>query len=170
MMFDGGKVSASNAWTISINECSILRPGSVVNLADETIEQIRRLLILKINLFFAESPDDIHKFHSKYSSIATDINANTILPSFFSDNEHNLRETIQDLNNWLDRILSFDRKLYKSFCTALAAYERALQVLSSDPTLSYCLLVFVLEALANSDSDLRLENLEGSISKSNTNS
>jgi hypothetical protein len=153
MMFDGGRVSASNAWTISINECSILRPGSVVNLADETIEQIRRLLILKINLFFAESPDEIDKFHSKYSSITTDINANTILPSFFSDNEQNLRETIQDLNNWVDRILSFDRKLYKSFCTALAAYEKALQVLSSDPTLSYSLLVFVLEALANSDSD-----------------
>jgi hypothetical protein len=151
MIFDSGRVSASNAWTISINECSILRPGTVVNLADETTEQIRRLLILKTNLFFAESPDEIDKFHNKYSSITSEISANTILPSFFSDDEQNLRETIQDLNSWVDRILSFDRKLYKSFCTALAAYEKALQVLSSDPTLSYSLVIFVLEALANSD-------------------
>jgi hypothetical protein len=149
MMFDGGRVSASNAWTISINECSIPRFGAVVNLADETTEQIRRLLILKTNLFFAKSPDEIDKFHSKYSSVINEASKNTILPSFFSNNEQNLRETIQDLNNWVDRILSFDRELYKSFCTALAAYEKALQVLSSDPTLSYSLLVFVLEALAN---------------------
>jgi hypothetical protein len=153
MMFDGGRVSASNAWTISINECSILRPGSVVNLADEITEQIRRLLILKTNLLFTQSPDEIDNFYNKYSFVINEISANTILPSFFSDDEHNLRETIQDLNSWVDRILSFDRKLYKSFCTALAAYEKALQVLSSDPSLSYSLLVFVLEALANSDSD-----------------
>ncbi len=152
MMFDGGRVSASNAWTISINECSILRPGSVVNLADEITEQIRRLLILKTNLLFTQSPDEIDDFYNKHSFVTSEISANTILPSFFSDDEHNLRETIQDLNSWVDRILSFDRKLYKSFCTALAAYEKALQVLSSDPSLSYSLLVFVLEALANSDS------------------
>jgi hypothetical protein len=151
MMFDGGKVSGINAWTVSINECSILRPGSVINLADEATEQIRRLLILKANLLFAESPNEIDRFHKKYPSTTNNIDTNSILPSFFSGNEENLRNTVRDLDEWIIKILSFNRKLYKSFCIALTAYERALQVLSSDPTLSYSLLIFVLESLANSD-------------------
>jgi hypothetical protein len=141
MMFDGGKISGINAWTVSINECSISRPGTVTNLADETINQIRHILILKTNLLFAESPNEIGRFHDR----------DNILSEFFNKNEQNLHETVEDLNRWIVKVLSLKRKVYKSFCTALAAYEKALQVSSSDPTLSYSLLLFILEALANSD-------------------
>jgi hypothetical protein len=115
MMFDGGKVSGINAWTVSINECSILRPGSVINLADEATEQIRRLLILKANLLFAESPNEIDEFHKKYPSTTSEIDTNSILPSFFSGNEENLRNTIRDLDEWIIKVLSFDRNYTNHF-------------------------------------------------------
>jgi hypothetical protein len=62
-----------------------------------------------------------------------------------------LHEEMEALDPWFQKVLSIDRSVYKTLCKALAAYERALHVLSSDPSLSYSLLVFVIEALANSD-------------------
>jgi hypothetical protein len=62
-----------------------------------------------------------------------------------------LHKEMEALDPWFQKVLSIDRSIYKTLCKALAAYERALHVLSSDPSLSYSLLVFVIEALANSD-------------------
>lgn len=153
MLFDGGAISTTYSWTVSINNCSTTRVGSVVTSADEITEQIRRLLILKMNFFFGKSPNEVEQYCNIQHSIGSEIPARDILPDFFIDKPIDLSERIRELDPWIEKVLSLDRQTYKSLCKALAAYEKALQVLASDPTLSYSLLIFVLEALANSDDD-----------------
>jgi hypothetical protein len=152
MLFDGGAISTTYSWTVSINNCSTTRVGSVVTSADEITEQIRRLLILKMNFFFGKSPNEVEQYCNLQHSIGSEISAIDILPDFFIDKPVDLSERIRDLDPWIEKVLSLDRQTYKSLCKALAAYEKALHILSSDPTLSYSLLIFVLESLSNSES------------------
>jgi hypothetical protein len=152
MMFDGGIVSTAHAWTLSINNCSILREGGARSDTGEVAEQIRRLLILQMNFFFGKSPNEVEQHYNAQYYIGSEVVAKNILPDFFSEKPSDLSEKIRYFSLWVPKVLSLDREIYKAFSTALAAYEKAIQVLSSDPTLSYSLLVFVIESLANSDS------------------
>jgi hypothetical protein len=152
MMFDGGIVSTAHAWTLAINNCSILREGGARSDTGEVAEQIRRLLILQMNFFFGKSPNEVEQHCNTQYYIGSEVVAKNILPDFFSEQQPDLSEKIRNFSLWVPKVLSLDREIYKAFSIALAAYEKALQVLSSDPTLSYSLLVFVIESLANSDS------------------
>jgi hypothetical protein len=86
-------------------------------------------------------------------SVGSNLIPRKILPDVFTDASRSLHEELESLGSWLQKVLSLPRQKYQIVCQALAAYERALHVLSSDPALSYSLLVFVIEALANSHSD-----------------
>jgi hypothetical protein len=147
----GGTISTTCSWVLVINNCSFIALGSVVTPVDEISEQIRRLLILKLNFFFGKSPDEVEKYCNSQHSVGSELVPKQILPDVFSDTSRMLHNEMEDLDPWFQKVLSIDRSIYKTLCKALAAYERALHVLSSDPSLSYSLLVFVIEALANSD-------------------
>lgn len=147
----GGIISTNYSWTLIINNRSFKVPGGCVTPVDEISEQIRRLLIIKLNFFFGKSPDEVEKYCNAQHSVGSELVAKQILPDVFSDTSRLLYEEIADLDPWFHKVLSIERSVYKILCKALAAYERALHVLSSDPSLSYSLLVFVIEALANSD-------------------
>ncbi|MGM3306158.1 hypothetical protein ACSQ6I_09275 [Anabaena sp. WFMT] len=148
-MVGGGLVSNAYAWTLAINNCSIfVGAGSVVTPVDEVCEQIRLLMILRMNLFFGQSPEEVEQHCNTQRSTGK-----KILPDVFTDTRRPLHEEIKVLNPWFQKVLSLPRQKYLTICQALTAYERALHVFSSDPTLAYSLLVFVIEALANSHSD-----------------
>ena len=147
----GGTISSTYGWALIINNCSFRAAGACITPVEEISEQIRRLLILKLNFFFGKSPDEVEKYCNAQRSVGSELVPKQILPDVFSDTSRILHEEIEALNPWFQKVLSIDRSIYKKLCKALAAYERALHVLSSDPSLSYSLLVFVIEALANSD-------------------
>lgn len=147
----GGTVSSTYSWTLVINNRSFRAAGACITPVDEIGEQIRRLLILKLNFFFGKSPDEVEKYCNAQYSVGSELVPKQILPDVFSDTSRILHKEMEALNPWFQKVLSIDRSIYKKLCKALAAYERALHVLSSDPSLSYSLLVFVIEALANSD-------------------
>lgn len=153
-MVGGGLVSNAYAWTLVINNHSIfVGAGSVITPVDEVSEQIRRLMILRMNLFFGKLPEEVEKHCNTLRSVGSNLVPRKILPDVFSDTSRLLHEEVEVLGSWFQKVLSLPRQKYHTVCQALAAYERALHVLSSDPALSYSLLVFVLEALANSHSD-----------------
>jgi hypothetical protein len=145
LIVGGGIISNTYAWTLAINNYSIfVGAGSSPTPVDAICKQIRLLLILRMNLFFAQSPEEVDQHCNKKHSAGK-----RILPDMFRDTSNLRYEEIEALNSWLQKTLSIPRKQYLTICQALTAYERALHVLSSDPTLSYSLLVFALEALAN---------------------
>ncbi|ELS34278.1 MULTISPECIES: hypothetical protein [Pseudanabaena] len=145
LIVGGGIISNTYAWTLAINNYSIfVGAGSSPTPVDAICKQIRLLLILRMNLFFAQSPEEVDQHCNKKHSAGK-----RILPDMFRDTSNLRHEEIEALNSWLQKTLSIPRKQYLAICQALTAYERALHVLSSDPTLSYSLLVFALEALAN---------------------
>jgi hypothetical protein len=153
MMVDGGLVSNSYACTLIINNRSIFTgPGSFCTSADHISEQIRRFLLLRMNLFFGQSPEEVERYYNTLPSIANNLIPQKILPDIFSETRTFTHEEMLSLNSWFQKVLSLPRQKYKIVCQGLAAYERALQVLSSDAALSYSLLVFVIEALANNHS------------------
>jgi hypothetical protein len=149
-MVGGGLVSNAYTWTLVINNCSIfLGAGSVITSVDKITEQIRLFMILRMNLFFGKSPEEVENHCNTLRSVES----RKILPEVFSDTSRPLHEEIEGIAPWFQKVLSLPRQKYLTVCQVLTAYERALHVLSSDPALSYCLLVFVVEALANSHSD-----------------
>lgn len=153
-MVGGGLVSNVYAWTLVINNRSIIvGAGSAYTPVDEVSEQIRRFLILRMNLFFSNSPEEVERHCNTRHSVGSNLVPKKILPDVFSDISRSLHEEIKVLDSWFQKVLSLPRQKYNTVCQALAAYERALHVLSSDPALSYSLLVFAIEALANSHSD-----------------
>jgi len=146
---DGGSISSAYAWTLVINNRSILMgAGSQSTSVDTVCEQFRLLLILKMNLFFGQSPEEVEQHCNTKRSTGK-----RILPDVFGNTRRLRDEEIGSLDSWFHKVLSLSRKQYLTVCQSLTAYERALHVLSSDPTLSYSLLVFVIESLANSHSD-----------------
>ena len=150
----GGLVSNAYTWTLVINNRSIiLGAGSVITSVDEITEQIRRFMILRMNLFFGKSPEEVENHCNILRSVGSNLIPKKILPEVFSDTPRPLHQEIEEIDSWFQRVLSLPRQKYLAVCQALTAYERALHVLSSDPALSYSLLVFVVEALANSHSD-----------------
>lgn len=150
----GGIVSNTYTWTLVINNRSIfLGAGSVMTSVDEITEQIRRLMILRMNLFLGKSPEEVENHCNTLRSVGSNLIPRKILPEVFSNISRPLRKEIEGLDFWFQKVLSLPRQKYLTVCQALTAYERALHVLSSDPALSYSLLVFVVEALANSHSD-----------------
>jgi len=153
-MVGGGLVSNAYTWTLVINNRSVfLGAGSVMTSADEITEQIRRFMILRMNLFFGKSPEEVENHCNTLRSVGSNLIPRKILPEVFSDTPRLLHEEIEGIASWFQKVLSLPRQKYLTVCQALTAYERALHVLSSDPALSYSLLVFVVEALANSHSD-----------------
>ncbi|UBF30139.1 hypothetical protein K9N68_39025 (plasmid) [Kovacikia minuta CCNUW1] len=149
-MVGGGLISNTHAWTLVINNCSIMiGAGSAYTSVDDVSEQIRRLLILRMNLLFAQSPEEIERYCNTSQSVGSNVVPRKILPNVFSDTPRLLHKEVEILDAWFQKVLSLPRQKYCAICQALAAYERALHVLSSDPALSYSLLVFVIEALAN---------------------
>jgi hypothetical protein len=152
-ILSGGQVSNAYAWTLIINNCSIVKIGSAYTPVDDVSEQIRRLMILRMNLLFGQSPEEIERYCNSSTSIRGNLVPKKILPNIFSDVTQPLQQEIESLDSWFQKVLSLPRQKYCSLCQALAAYERALHVLSSDPALSYSLFVFVMEALANSHLD-----------------
>ncbi|MEG4455875.1 hypothetical protein [Microcoleus sp. N9_A1] len=154
IMVDGGLVSNTYAWTLAINNCSIFAgPGSFSTSADHVSEQIRRFLILRMNLFFGQSPEEVERHCNMLHPVGNNLIPQKILPDIFTETRKLPHKEMLSLNSWFQKVLSLPREKYKIVCQALAAYERALHVLSSDAALSYSLLVFVIEALANSHSD-----------------
>lgn len=150
----GGLISNTYAWTLIINNCSIfLGAGSAMTPVDEIAEQIRRFMILRMNLLFGKSPEEVENYCNTLRSVGSDLIPRKILPEVFGDTSRKLYEEIEVFDSWFQKVLSLPRQKYLTVCQALAAYERALYVLSSDPALSYSLLVFVVEALANSHAD-----------------
>lgn len=149
----GGLVSNTYAWTLAINNVDIRTPGYCRTSVDEVAEQIRRLLILRLNFFFGKSPEEVEKRCNTERSIVSELVVRQILPDFFSQEHKNLYQEIESLSPWFQRILHFPRQTFDKLSKALTAYERAYQVLSVDPALSYALLVFVIEALANDHVD-----------------
>ncbi len=150
----GGLVSNTHAWTLIINNCSIISgAGSSYTSVDEVSEQIRRFVILRMNLFFGKSPEEVERHCNTVLPVGSDLVPGKILPDVFSNTSKPLYDEIEALATWFQKVLSLPRPKYRTVCQALAAYERALQILSSDPALSYSLLVFVIEALANSHKD-----------------
>lgn len=150
----GGLVSNTYAWTLAINNRSIIDgAGSYYTSVDDVSEQIRRFLILRMNLLFGQSPEEVEKHCNTLRSVGSNLIPRKILPDLFTETPRGLHKEVESLDSWLQKVLSLPRQKYKVVCQALAAYERALHVLSSDPALSYSLLVFVIEALANSHSD-----------------
>jgi hypothetical protein len=149
----GGLVSNTYAWTLAINNRSlIVGPGSSLSSVDSVSEQIRRFLLLRMNLFFGQSPEEVERHCNTLPSVGSNLVPKKILPDIFTETQRSLDKEVELLYSWLPKVLSLPRPKYKIVCQALAAYERALHVLSSDAALSYSLLVFVIEALANSDS------------------
>lgn len=154
IMVGGGLVSNTYAWTLAINNRSVIcGAGSYYTSVDEVSEQVRRFLILRMNLFFGHSPEEVERHCNVLRSVGSNLIPRKILPDIFTDVSKSLHGELESLDSWLQKVLSLPRQKYQIVCQALAAYERALQVLSSDPALSYSLLVFVIEALANSHSD-----------------
>ena len=154
IMVGGGLVSNTYAWTLAINNCSVITgAGSYYTSVDEVSEQVRRFLILRMNLFFGHSPEEVERHCNVLHSAGSNLVPRKILPDIFTDVSKPLHGELESLDSWFQKVLSLPRQKYQIVCQALAAYERALQVLSSDPALSYSLLVFVIEALANSHSD-----------------
>jgi len=154
IMVGGGLVSNTYAWTLAINNRSIIiGAGSYYTSVDDVSEQIRRFLILRMNLLFGQSPEEVERHCNTLHSVGSNLIPRKILPDIFTETPRLLHEEVESLGSWLQKVLSLPRQKYKIVCQALAAYERALHVLSSDPALSYSLLVFVIEALANSHSD-----------------
>lgn len=155
IMVGGGLVSNTYAWTLAINNRSIIvGAGSYYTSVDDVSEQIRRFLILRMNLLFGKSPEEVERHCNTLRSVGGNLIPRKILPDIFDEAPTRLlREEVESLGPWLQKVLSLPRQKYKIVCQALAAYERALYVLSSDPALSYSLFVFVVEALANSHSD-----------------
>jgi len=157
IMVGGGLVSNTYAWTLAINNRSVITgAGSYYTSVDEVSEQVRRFLILRMNLFFGHSPEEVERHCNVLHSVGSNLIPRKILPDIFTDGSKSLHgelhRELESLGSWLQKVLSLPRQKYKIVCQALAAYERSLQVLSSDPALSYSLLVFVIEALANSHS------------------
>lgn len=158
IMVGGGLVSNTYAWTLVINNRSVITgAGSYYTSVDEVSEQVRRFLILWMNLFFGSSLEEVERHCNVMHSVGSNLIPRKILPDIFTDGSKSLHEELhrklESLGSWLQKVLSLPRQKYQIVCQALAAYERALQVLSSDPALSYSLLVFVIEALANSHAD-----------------
>ena len=158
LIVGGGFVSNAYAWTLVINNNYFFHAGSVMTPVDEVSEQIRRLMILRLNLFFGKSPEEVENHCNKLRPVGSNLLPKKILPDVFSDASKSPKALYQEigngtLNSWFDKVLSLDPEKYDTVCQALAAYERALHVLSSDPALSYCLVVFAIEALANSHSE-----------------
>ncbi len=152
-MVDGGLVSNTYAWTLAIENHSIFAgPGSFWTSADHISEQIRRFLLLRMNLFFGQSPEEVERHCNTLHSIGNSLIPQKILPDIFTETRQVPTKEMLSINSWFPKVLSLPRQTYKIVCQALAAYERAIHVLSSDAALSYSLLVFVIEALANSDS------------------
>ena len=149
IMFGGEKVSNTNTWKLVINNRSIYTGiGSVKSSAFEAREQIRLFMILRINLFFGHSSQSTEKLCN-----AKNISVIQALPDFFRDESISLQEEIEALDSWFKKALSLPRIKYLAVCQALTTYERAIHILSIDPTLAYSLLVFAIESLANSDPD-----------------
>jgi hypothetical protein len=153
-MVDGGLVSNTYAWTLVINNHSIVTgPDSISTSVDHISEQIRRFLLLRMNLFFGQSPEEVERHCNTLHPIVNNLIPKKILPDIFTETREVATKEMLSINSWFQKVLSLPRPTYKIVCQALAAYERAIHVLSSDAALSYSLLVFVIEALANSDSD-----------------
>ncbi|MBE9045592.1 hypothetical protein IQ255_14465 [Pleurocapsales cyanobacterium LEGE 10410] len=146
---DGGLVSNTYGWALVINSYSIAMPGFVFVSVDEVGEQIRRLLILKLNFLLAKLPTEVEKLCDIRNSVGSELVPSQVVPDFFSNERKNLYQTIKGIGPWINAILLFPRDKYDALLTALAAYERSFYVLSADPALSYALLVFAIEALAN---------------------
>ncbi|MGD1908642.1 MAG: hypothetical protein ACFB0C_22020 [Leptolyngbyaceae cyanobacterium] len=135
-MSDGGLVSGAYSWTLVINNRSIFYgAGSVTTPIDEISEQIRRLLILKLNLFFGTSPKEVESHCNTLHSVVHDLIPGKILPEVFGNNSRSLHKEIESLSCWFEKILSMPRKQYLAVCQVLSAYERALHIISSDPAL-----------------------------------
>ncbi len=146
---DGGLISNTYGWALVINNFFFPAPGSALVQPDDVVEQIRRLLILKLNFLIAKSPEEVEKLCNTKSSIGSDLIPSQILPEFFSNKSRNIVQEIKGVDSWIKSVMLFPREKYDALLTALAAYERAFHVLSADPTLAYALLVFAIEALAN---------------------
>lgn len=152
-MVDGGLVSNTYAWTLVINNHSIVTGlDSISTSPDHISEQIRRFLLLRMNLFFGQSPEEVERHCNTLHPMGNNLIPKKILPDIFTETRKVATEEMLSINSWFQKVLSLPRQTYKIVCQALAAYERAIHVLSSDAALSYSLLVFVIEALANSDS------------------
>jgi hypothetical protein len=142
-------VSNTYGWALVINSYSIAIPGFAFVSADEVSEQIRRLLILKLNFLLAKSPTDVEKLCDIKNSVGSELVPSQVIPNFFSNERRNLYQTMNGIGSWINAILLLPRDKYDALLTALTAYERSFYVLSADPALSYALLVFAIEALAN---------------------
>lgn len=149
MMMGGGLVSNTYAWTLAINNVGIKVPGYGYQSVDDVSEQIRRLLILRLNFFFGKSPEEVEKHCNTEKTVVSELMVSQILPDFFGNDYKNLYQEIEALPPWIQKILHFPRPIFDKLFQALTAYERAYQVLSVDPGLSYSLLIFAVEALAN---------------------
>jgi len=153
VMVGGGLISNTYAWTLAINNVGKKVAGYSYPPVDEVSEQIRRLLILRLNFFFGTSPEEVEKHCNTEKTVASELLVRQILPDFFSSDYKNLYKEIEDLQPWIQKILHFPRPMFDKLFKALTAYERSYQVLSVDPGLSYSLLIFAVEALANNHSD-----------------
>ena len=152
-ILDGDLISSSYSWIIAVNNLSVFSGGgSAITPVDEIVAQIRRFLILRLNLFLGDSPDTVGKASGQARTASDYVAPQKILPDLFSQDTKFPHVELETLESWFQKILSFPRQEYKDFCKALAAYERALQILATDPALSYAMLVFAIESLANGHS------------------
>lgn len=154
-ILSGGLVSNYFCWNLVINNRSVFpgpgTPVTPVTPVDEVCEQIRLFLILYLNIFFTKSPEE--NLYFSQNSGSTNLIPRKVLPEMFNSERKDIREELDSLDAWFTKTLSIARDNYKAIIKALTAYERALHVISADPSLSYALLVFVLESLANTSGE-----------------
>src|SRR4028118_1529430 len=82
---DGGLVSNTYAWTLVINNCSIIdNPGSFYTSPDHVSEQIRRFLLLRMNLFFGQSPEEVERYCNTLNPVGNNLIPQKILPDIFT--------------------------------------------------------------------------------------
>jgi hypothetical protein len=106
---DGGLVSNTYAWALVINSYSIAIPGFAFVSADEVSEQIRRLLILKLNFLLAKLPADVEKLCDIKNSVGSELVPSQVIPNFFSNERRNLYQTMNGIGSWINAILLLPR-------------------------------------------------------------
>jgi hypothetical protein len=111
VMIGGGSISNTHAWTIAINNQSIITgAGSSYTSADKVSEQIRRLMILRMNLFFGKSPGEVESHCDMSNSSFASLIPRKILPEVFGDSTKNLYEEVSSLAPWLYPFTGFTQR------------------------------------------------------------
>lgn len=114
-------------------------------------DQLRLVICFALNALFSPRPDDIIRFTSSPPSSGEmewrDTHPTRFIRRIFSHRLRGGEKDIENLCEFMAKLLALPRAIYTTVIRCLAAREHALLVVHERPDLTYTLLVACLEAL-----------------------